>query len=462
MKRLLTLVLTIAVLASFTAIPAAAANYGHAADDLNYLGLFLGTDKGYELDAVPTRAQAGVMLIRLLGQEQAALTGTYTHPFTDVPTWADKYVGYLYAKGLTKGISETEFGAGLDCDVRMYTTFVLRALGYSDTVGDFLYEDAVGFGAKVGVVDEVLAFGEFLRDDMVAMSLLALKAQPANKSSATLLHTLVKDGAVSAEAAQPLLDRFAAYDEIVAAVAAYNREKTIDAKTHVIYNLYISDRYEEIYTDADNSVAIKTINNDNEVLFSLEVNSNISYSKNEVFSTAFEMYYKDGVLYINANENDTVEKVKGEMDCEPILEELVYQELNAIPFYHIGVIEITYDAGDTIYTFNNVVSGINDWLNTSAIDIPPEYNLELDTKIEMTYRCVIHSDGSLSKFESEVYIEFNVKAEGEVGIILFKLISNTEVFATGDDVVIVFPDDLDEYVWAELYGTMSASLAGMK
>ena len=47
------------------------------------------------------------MLIRVLGKEPAALKSDWTHPFTDVASWADKYVGYAYENVLTKGVSAT-------------------------------------------------------------------------------------------------------------------------------------------------------------------------------------------------------------------------------------------------------------------------------------------------------------------------------------------------------------------
>ena len=56
------------------------------------LGLFKGTDKGFALEKSMTRAEASVMLTRLLGAEKTALAGNWKHPFTDVPQWADKYV----------------------------------------------------------------------------------------------------------------------------------------------------------------------------------------------------------------------------------------------------------------------------------------------------------------------------------------------------------------------------------
>lgn len=44
---------------------------------LDQLGLFRGTEQGYELDRTMTRAEGAVMLTRLLGGEQEALKGSY-------------------------------------------------------------------------------------------------------------------------------------------------------------------------------------------------------------------------------------------------------------------------------------------------------------------------------------------------------------------------------------------------
>ena len=88
------LLLGTAVAASLT-VSAAAADFTHCADALNEMDLFSGTENGYELDRAPTRAEAAVMLVRLLGGAQDAEANTYETPFTDVPAWAQPYVGWL-------------------------------------------------------------------------------------------------------------------------------------------------------------------------------------------------------------------------------------------------------------------------------------------------------------------------------------------------------------------------------
>ena len=57
---------------------------------------------------------------------------------------------YLYDNGLANGMSETAYNPTGKCSAQMYTTFLLRALGYSDAKGDFTYAKALDFGEQVG------------------------------------------------------------------------------------------------------------------------------------------------------------------------------------------------------------------------------------------------------------------------------------------------------------------------
>jgi hypothetical protein len=113
------------------------------------------------------------MLVRLLGAESEAeeqfAGGTISHPFDDVPSWADPHVAWLYSNGLTNGVSDTRYGAADDCSAQMYCAFVLRALGYSDAQdGDFTYSGAEGFAQSLGIYSAALSGESFLRDDAVS------------------------------------------------------------------------------------------------------------------------------------------------------------------------------------------------------------------------------------------------------------------------------------------------------
>ena len=147
MKRFFRVLVTGALAAALTAT-AYAADFTHCADSMKAMGLFAGTNKGYELDRAATRAEAGVMLVRLLGREAEAKATAYDAPFTDVPDWAKPYVGWLYRNGLTAGVSGTKYGTNDTVTAQQYATFLLRALGYSDRNGDFAYADALRFAEE--------------------------------------------------------------------------------------------------------------------------------------------------------------------------------------------------------------------------------------------------------------------------------------------------------------------------
>ncbi len=154
------------------------------AHKLYNLGLMKGTgvtENGlvlFDLERTPTRAEAVTMLVRFLGKEEDSSKSGKTHPFTDVPTWADGYVSYAYENGLTNGMSATVFGADTLATPEMYMTFMLRALGYTDSGEnkDFSYENPWEFAMGVGITQRNTNIAPFYRSEMVDMSYNSLFA----------------------------------------------------------------------------------------------------------------------------------------------------------------------------------------------------------------------------------------------------------------------------------------------
>ncbi|MCL2044978.1 MAG: S1C family serine protease [Oscillospiraceae bacterium] len=161
------------------------------ANDLKTLGLFRGvSDTDFDLNRAPSRVEALVMLIRVLGKESEALSSSNSHPFTDVAGWADPYVGYAYANNLTNGISDTQFGTGR-ASAAMYLTFVLRALDYDDTNGaDFTWNDPFTLATTVGILPDFVNISTFWRADVVVISYASLAVTMKN-SSQTLAQKLI-------------------------------------------------------------------------------------------------------------------------------------------------------------------------------------------------------------------------------------------------------------------------------
>lgn len=203
MKKLISLLLAAVMCAglSLSALAAgendgimliSAAPDASAAEALNALGLFQGTDKGYELDRAPTRLEALIMLIRLSGKEVDALyLSEAESPFEDTPAWdgAAQYLGYAHENGLIEG--GAKFDPNGAADAQMYITFVLKALGYTDaseSSWEKLAKDA-------GLIGENGIDG-FTRGDAAIISFAALDAAVQGETG-KLSDKLMSEGVIS-------------------------------------------------------------------------------------------------------------------------------------------------------------------------------------------------------------------------------------------------------------------------
>lgn len=197
MKRTIALILTLCMLAALLVCPASAhtAQQQKDADALNSLGLFLGTGKGYELDAELNRNQSVTLLVRMLGKLSEAEKDTYSHPFTDVPKWATKVVAYAYTTGLVKGYNATTYGGSDAVSDFQFLTMVLRALDYSDSGEnrDFNYRESRALAYKLGLVDSDKSDNAFDRGAAVEIFWNAMNTK-LKDGSKTLAARLIEQG----------------------------------------------------------------------------------------------------------------------------------------------------------------------------------------------------------------------------------------------------------------------------
>lgn len=147
-----------------------------------FQGSFTGYGQGYDLEVAPTRLQALIMFIRVLGEEDAALAWSGSTPFTDIAagTQAAQYVGYAYEKGYTNGYTATSFRPAGAVNAYQYTEFVLRAMGYSSASNTDLASTLIrAVSAGVLTMGEAaqLQADTFLRAELVYISYYALEAE---------------------------------------------------------------------------------------------------------------------------------------------------------------------------------------------------------------------------------------------------------------------------------------------
>ena len=205
MKKAISLLVAVAMLACVNPPAfAASSNAVDAAEKLHALGLFSGTgtdengDPIFDLDRTPTRNEAIVMLVRLLGQEKHA--DSYRNivlDFTDVSEWARPYIAYAYVMGYAKGTSPKIFDGNAKTTSSQFLSFVLSSLGYTNGV-DFQWDSAWELSDKIGLTSGEYHAGNktFSRGDAAQISLKALSI-PIRGRSETLADVLIGNKAIS-------------------------------------------------------------------------------------------------------------------------------------------------------------------------------------------------------------------------------------------------------------------------
>jgi len=104
----------------------------------------------------------------------------YKTGFTDAPNRAKPAVNYLHYRKLVNGVSHDKYGSGNLMTEAQYATLVLRALGYDDSEGDFVWNKANEKLKEIGLYNgdtadpDTMLSGSFTRRGMAYISFNAL------------------------------------------------------------------------------------------------------------------------------------------------------------------------------------------------------------------------------------------------------------------------------------------------
>lgn len=231
MRKIITLVLSAAILLVIS-IPAIAAEGKTGAEGeeisaqvLYDLGLFKGTEKGFELDRALNRAEGAVMLTRFLGGEQEAMTGRYKSPFTDLDDWMKPYLGWLYESGLANGTAAESYTPGEGMQYKHFMFLMQRTVGEGDN-GSVL-QAYLGVDKYDPIMDKVITRGQAVE---IAQRVLSAGMNATDK---TLARHLVDIGAVTAEKLDAVVTPVYGCDYYVSALG----EDTIETQ-YMIRSVY--------------------------------------------------------------------------------------------------------------------------------------------------------------------------------------------------------------------------------
>lgn len=472
MKRFLTLLFTTLLVSAALCVGASASDFDAAAKDLAAIGMFQGTESGFELDRAPTRSEAAIMLVRLHGAEDEAKAayeaGEIQHPFTDVSDFASPYVAWVYSNGISKGTAADTFGASTPCSAQQYVVFLLRALGYQDGT-DFQYDNAAQFAMTRGLFDVSMVSGDFLRNDLAAVTYQAL-ACDLKDGSTCLLQSLVNSGAIDADAAKPILEKINAYRTLSAASSADSLDTDFTMKMNIAMAADGQAEGEAVSEEAsmamDASGRIQMALNDQNPQMAMTMKTTL-----EGESMDLGMWLKDGWLYVKMNDETY------KQDCSEMLDQFLplYQEIldqaNAssilLPF--IDTITTQKNGSDTVYTLtlNKAFEGMyNDLFDTilketasvagasgetpaASVLGPSGLTLKLGVD-KMAYTYTVSSSGTLKNASADAAMNIQMKV-GDTPENAFALTvkvdmeMDMDVNAVGDSVKVSYPSNLDQF-----------------
>jgi len=199
-RKLLALVLAIAMIATIFVVPSAAVAPGAACE---ILGLLKGEGEGVTAEYLAkgtTRAQGLLITLRARGLEDEALAFTGTDTFTDagdVPAFWAPILAYAYANPALGWVGDGD-GTFRPADIMTgaeLAKVMLALLGYEQGE-DFEWDDIATFAESKGVT---VPEGDATNDDLAASLVEALATE--TKEGGTLIDAMIETGVVTEEAA---------------------------------------------------------------------------------------------------------------------------------------------------------------------------------------------------------------------------------------------------------------------
>lgn len=443
MKRFLTLLFTTVLLAAALCVNASASDFDTVAEDLASIGMFRGTANGFELDRAPTRSEAAIMLVRLYGAEEQAKAdydaGKISHPFTDVSAFTSPYVAWLYNRGIVNGTSATTYGSAKKCSAQNYAAFLLRALGYQDGK-DFAYSDALTFAEEKGFYDPEMFPGEFLRDDLAALTYQALAADMADGKT-YLLNSLIRSGAVDAKAAKAITDKISAYRAMNAATSAVN-STAMDADMDAQMNITMTADGETITipTVISGNMKLRMDNGSIEAAYTLKTTAD-----GETVNT--DTWMKDGWVYCRSVSDGTETRVKYSVEDQmEALNSMSMVDISAMDVSGLAMLDsISVRQAGSSKEYTVVIGeSMNGTLNSTLTALGGDTGMNLHLgKITAVY--TVDAAGALKKIHMTFDASMSLTVPDENGKAVpisasYDYDITMTVNAAGDAVKISFPD----------------------
>jgi len=415
-------------------------DYEYIADTLKAAGFFKGTTNGYELDRAPSRVEAAVMLVRMLGKETFVQENAFDHPFTDVPSWADAYVGYLYTNGLTSGTSTTTYGSEDMITANQYVTFLLRSLNYDDSAGDFQWNQAVEKAIQIQLITreqaDLINGATFLRSHTALLTYLGLKTN-AKGTEIPLISILAERGDISLNSEEIILNNSLRTVAESAAIAVKEADITniknayetsnirMDSARNLTVQQYVSMEMEDSSSDA----LIKSMFVSSDITYKIDIGKYIASTEEHSIIDFDDMHFEiNGVSYADT-EHYYVYTAPG--DNFGIMTEAIFGDVYG-DAYAMNQYELIFSMYDAVNQQIDLVDVLEEDFSDPAYNITYESTdtqyiisiVDMDTSTLDDTTSLISGDA--------VIFDFTIVIDKELEIITQMAMNFTETDENGD------------------------------
>ncbi len=250
LKRALSLALASVMLMGMMVVGSSAAGFPDVSNKdnteaisvLNAVGVMLGDEDtgNFRPDDNVTRNEMAVILAKLiLGKDADKYVGTC--PFTDVPTWAQKYVAACYDNKIVAGRTESIYDGSAVVTAQEAAAMVLRVLGYEklESTGTNWAQPVVAKANELRLFADVgsSASAPLNRNQVAQLSLNALQATMVTSD---VEKDIVVEGVVTIPGKVTYTERTTNKFDYTQSTGAYKKDVS-DEKLQLCENLYEKD-----------------------------------------------------------------------------------------------------------------------------------------------------------------------------------------------------------------------------
>ena len=281
--------------------------------------------------------------------------------------------------------------------------------------------------------------GEFLRDDLAALTYQGLAADTADGET-YLLDKLIQDGAIDADAAKPMTETFEAYRAMESAFSDMD-ENAMDMDINMDMNIRMEAAGEvmEMPTSTTGSVATIVDGTDVEMAYALTTVA-------EGTEMDMGMWLKDGWMYMSMSTEDGLLNVKAPVEDElAVMEEVGTVDVSAMDVSGLAMIDsITTKKNGSNTEYTMIIGQGMDGMMDSVAAMTGDETAGTEVS-DMTITYVVDRNGVLKNMNMVFSAGMEMPMPMEDGTVMsmklqYDYIVEMTIKATGSSVRIKYPD----------------------